>query len=703
MFTTRIDRWWPKSHGIGTAPARESIIEPHVAGRWYARCEDDSEVVVGHVIVWQPPERLVISWEVSAEWRPGPRPTFCSEVEVRFIQDARARMARARQGRSRLGHLDGRSPAGCTDSSSCKNNATMGAQIVALEKNMRMAPPNNGRWRVCRSKSLLIGACCLAVAVGNFGVGTTAVAQQQRSDEPSSADKAQQVQALREQLETLQRRLDALEAAQRQEQAATAAAASEAAAAKAATATIPATVQKAVDAAKPPTPNRDNIHYKGVSITLGGFTAGEAAYRSRNTANDIATAYNKNYYDNNPVANTEQFLFSARQSRLDALVQGDPNAQTHVDGYAEFDFLGAAQSANSNESNSYNPSLRQMYSTIEWDDMHLQLLAGQAWSLATLDGAGITPRTEITPPTIDAQYLPGFTWARQPQLRITQHVEDQFWLALSLENPQTTFYTGPNPFPPGVDATYQAPGGSGFNSQNSLSLNRIPDVILKAAGDPAIGDRTLHLEVYGLYRDFYERLNGDNQNTPGGGGGAGLIVPVLPRFLDFQVSGLAGKGIGRYGSGQLPDVTLDAHGNLQPIHEVIGLAGFTLHATPTMDVYLFAGQEKESEQAYNLTTGTGAMKVIVPYGWGNPYYSNTGCVSQTAPGACTANERLVEQGTTGFWWRPYRGSYGMIRWGLQYSHTEFKAFVGKGGEPVAIENMVFASFRYYPFDRAWMQ
>ena len=91
VFTARLDRWWPKTHGIGKAPVRESIIEPFVGGRWYARCEDDTEVVVGHVHIWQPPERLVISWEVSAKWKPDPRPTFCSEVEVRFIRDAAAR------------------------------------------------------------------------------------------------------------------------------------------------------------------------------------------------------------------------------------------------------------------------------------------------------------------------------------------------------------------------------------------------------------------------------------------------------------------------------------------------------------------------------------------------------------------------------------------------------------------------------------
>jgi hypothetical protein len=114
--------------------------------------------------------------------------------------------------------------------------------------------------------------------------------------------------------------------------------------------------------------------------------------------------------------------------------------------------------------------------------MHMHLLAGQAWSLVTLDRHGIIPGTEVTPPTVDGQYMPGFTWARQPQLRLTQDIGKVFWVSLSLENPQTTFYTGANALPASVKLTYEQQGtGLGFNNANTLSLNHIPDVILKMA------------------------------------------------------------------------------------------------------------------------------------------------------------------------------------------------------------------------------
>jgi uncharacterized protein YndB with AHSA1/START domain len=91
VFTARIDRWWPKTHGIGAAPILESIIEPFVGGRWYTKCADGTDVVVGHVRVWEPAERVVISWEISAGWKPDARLKYASEVEVRFLPEAAGR------------------------------------------------------------------------------------------------------------------------------------------------------------------------------------------------------------------------------------------------------------------------------------------------------------------------------------------------------------------------------------------------------------------------------------------------------------------------------------------------------------------------------------------------------------------------------------------------------------------------------------
>jgi uncharacterized protein YndB with AHSA1/START domain len=91
IFTSGIDRWWPKSKHIGTAPIAESVIEPFLGGRWYSRHQDGSEAVVGHLRVWEPPHRLVVTWEINAAWKPDARAEFASEVEVRFVADGAGR------------------------------------------------------------------------------------------------------------------------------------------------------------------------------------------------------------------------------------------------------------------------------------------------------------------------------------------------------------------------------------------------------------------------------------------------------------------------------------------------------------------------------------------------------------------------------------------------------------------------------------
>ena len=85
VFTTGIDSWWPRSHHIGDSPLDESIIEPKEGGRWYGRSVDGSESPAGRVLVWEPPNRLVLAWQITGEWRYDP--DFVTEVEVNFIAE----------------------------------------------------------------------------------------------------------------------------------------------------------------------------------------------------------------------------------------------------------------------------------------------------------------------------------------------------------------------------------------------------------------------------------------------------------------------------------------------------------------------------------------------------------------------------------------------------------------------------------------
>jgi uncharacterized protein YndB with AHSA1/START domain len=84
VFTQEHGAWWPlATHHIGAAPAETAVIEPRVGGRWFERGGDGSECDWGRVLVWDPPGRLVLAWEISADWKYDQ--TIDTEVEIRFV------------------------------------------------------------------------------------------------------------------------------------------------------------------------------------------------------------------------------------------------------------------------------------------------------------------------------------------------------------------------------------------------------------------------------------------------------------------------------------------------------------------------------------------------------------------------------------------------------------------------------------------
>ena len=561
--------------------------------------------------------------------------------------------------------------------------------------------------------SLYCGAAfgvMLAVGLGAAAQAKTSKKHHHHEAAPPAAS-AEEVKALADEIESLKARLDQEQVAREQTEAKAQAAQAEAESAKADAQaahsqlaeqiqTLPGTINTAVAAAKPKT---DKLYYKGISVTMGGFAAAETAYRSHDETADIGSSFAKMPFANDKASHTSSETFTGRQSRYSALVQGDISSDIHAAFYGEFDFLGAAQTANSNESNSYQPRVRNLYGQVDWDQEGWHVLAGQNWSLASMNTKGITPRSETPPPTIDAQYVPGFVWARQPQIRLTKDFNKELWIAISVENPQTTF--GNVTTASGVSITNtQAPTSQFYNGTN-YSLNNIPDVIGKVAFDNAFAGHALHAELYGLLRNYMDRVQiaagnasgyaagVSNQTTSGGGVGGGVNFAVVPNMLDVTGSFLTGDGVGRYGSAQLPDVTARPNGKLEGIRETMWLAGATLHATPALDVYVFGGEEAERSKTFGSVAAPGSAL----FGYGTIAGStNAGCVVEG--GACSAVTKSIDQVSAGLWDKVYNGSFGQVRIGLQYSYTERKAFADAAGlAPKATENMVFTSFRYYPF------
>ena len=274
---------------------------------------------------------------------------------------------------------------------------------------------------------------------------------------------------------------------------------------------------------------------------------------------------------------------------------------------------------------------------------------------------------------IEAQYVAGFSWARQPQLRLVKDFDKKLWLALSVENAQTTSASTP------ASNTSLNIAGANNLTGVTVSQNDVPDIVLKAAYEPGWG----HYEIFDLIRTFSSTLNNTTHDKVATNAvGGGVILPLIEKKLTLQVSGMYGKGIGRYGSGQLADVTTNAGGDIVPITESQLLIGLTYDPSKDWNFYANYGME----QAERLTLVGGA-------GYGNAALVTT----LGAPGTATFKGQVqrIDQGTIGTWWKFYQGGFGKMQAGLQYSYTRDTYFSGTANGPTTADNMVFTSLRYY--------
>jgi uncharacterized protein YndB with AHSA1/START domain len=90
VFTEQIGSWWPlETKTIGSAEAETAIFELRAGGRWFERGVDGSECDWGRVLAYEPPDRIVLNWQISADWRYDPQ--INTEVEVRFITEGERR------------------------------------------------------------------------------------------------------------------------------------------------------------------------------------------------------------------------------------------------------------------------------------------------------------------------------------------------------------------------------------------------------------------------------------------------------------------------------------------------------------------------------------------------------------------------------------------------------------------------------------
>jgi hypothetical protein len=480
--------------------------------------------------------------------------------------------------------------------------------------------------------------------------------------------------------------------------------------------------------AKPDEPTA--LHFKGITITPGGFMAAETVWRSKALSADVNTPLNSAPMPGASNSNLSEFNASGRQSRISMLAEGKLS-NVKIGGYYEGDFLGAGSASNSNQSNSYVFRQRQFWAQAAFDN-GFKITGGQMWSLLTETTKGLDNRTEALPNTIDAQYTAGFSWARQYGLRFTKSFGDKFWLGFAVENAQTTFTVHGNPTQSittgattvscpvsatcplgtttvgGTTTVYTnfllgATGASSglYNPLANYSYNAAPDLVFKAAWEPGFG----HYEVFGVISRFRDRIfpceigtvgnacaidatqtiptaaDAYNDARTGGGAGANARWNLFQKHVDLGVHFFGGSGIGRYGSAGLSDATIRPDGTIALLRNYQSLGTLQFHITPKFDLNLNGGGEYSARAGY-IKSGATPNE-----GYGAQGLSNAGCYSEVSPTTtvpagttgsqgyiagglanCTGDTRALIEGSLGFWYRFYKGPKGTIQFGSQYSY-----------------------------------
>ena len=475
------------------------------------------------------------------------------------------------------------------------------------------------------------------------------------------------------------------------------------------------------------------IHYKGVKITPVAFFAAEGVYRQKALNSDINTPFNSIPFSGANEAHVSEFNFTGRQSRLGGLFEGDAG-KFKLSGYFESDFLSAGTTSNDNQSNSYTLRVRQIWGKAETKS-GFAITGGQTWSLVTEDGKSTNARTEKLPMTIDSQYVVGYSWSRQPGVRLQQQFGGSFLgstvtLAVAAENGQIQSFNATNAptnfFFAGPGQTGGLYNNGGFSGAQNYTNNVAPDVITKLAFDFPHS----HFEVGGLARFFRDRIypapgsaaNGIppslgaapyNNTVVGGGGFASGRFNT--KYVDFAAAGMVGDGTGRYGSSQLADTTVHPNGTLEPIRNAHGLLSIETHPAPKLDIFGYYGGEYAQRTVY--ATGVTATPFT---GYAPINVNDTGCNTEAsvtvagvsgsiAPANCAANTRYIQEGVVGFTYRALVSpKYGRLQYQATYSYLTRSAWTGTTraanattgapatfGSPYAVEPMVHIGMRYY--------
>ena len=107
VFTQDMMSWWPEDHHMLEGELAAMVFEPRAGGRIYDRSVDGGECTWARVLAYEPPDRVVFTWDITPQWQIETDPGRCSEVEVRFIAETDSRTRVELEHRAIERHGDG--------------------------------------------------------------------------------------------------------------------------------------------------------------------------------------------------------------------------------------------------------------------------------------------------------------------------------------------------------------------------------------------------------------------------------------------------------------------------------------------------------------------------------------------------------------------------------------------------------------------
>lgn len=443
------------------------------------------------------------------------------------------------------------------------------------------------------------------------------------------------------------------------------------------------------------------IHYKGVTLTPGGFMDLTSIFRTTNVGSGIGTSFGSIPFNNTfPQAALTEFRFSPQNSRLSLKANGKFGA-TDVTAYVESDFLGF-QPPNANQtSNSDSFRLRLYFVDLKRGKFEVQ--GGQLWTWMTPNRVGLSPMPSdiFYTQNMDTNYQVGLTWARQAAFRVAYHPTNWWAFGVSIENPEQ--YAPSSVVFPNSTFTSQFDNGSGSTSASSSGTNPAtpnlhPDIIVKTAFDWKVVGKAMHVEAAGLGRSFkvYNNLvTPGTTNTITGGAGSVNVNLELIKNLHVIGNSFYGCGGGRYIFGLGPDVIVKGDGHLSCMHSGSGIGGFEWQTTPKFMVYSYYGGAYYQRNFDFIAAGSGSTQNGTPCSAAAPP-AGFNCVGFGFPGSSNSANRAIQEGTIGFvptlWSSP---KYGKLQLITQYSYlTRAPWYFAAPAPKNAHTNLVYVDLRY---------